>query len=225
MGGQSPAGGPDSVPKRGPSDEPLLAPYNAPGPGSDDFNPNDHIWEGGKWWWSTDRHHWWDGAHWTSAIDQSQASSSGSIAAPESSPEQILTGQYSSDGRWWWDGSSWRQTSPDRRWWWDEHDWQPTGTKFSSLPDAKGGAIGFGCISMVVAFFSFFFAGGDLQRGDPGFAAFLGGIAIVLALAAAIWIFVSKGRLALYGWPVAALAISVLATALALGGGLAGGGS
>ncbi len=132
MEGQSPAGGPDSVPKQGPSDEPLLAPYNAPGPGSDDFNPNDHIWEGGKWWWSMDRRHWWDGAHWASAIELPQASSSGSVAAPERSPGPTLTGQYSSDGRWWWDGSSWRQTSPDRRWWWDEHDWRPTGARYHS---------------------------------------------------------------------------------------------
>lgn len=88
MAGQSPAGGPDSVPEQGPSDQPSLAPYNPPGPGSADFNPNDFIWDGGTWR-SPDRRYWWDGSQWTSGEQPVHAditSSSGTQAPTAAGP-------------------------------------------------------------------------------------------------------------------------------------------
>jgi hypothetical protein len=36
---------------------------DAPGPSSDEFDPNKHIWDG-TLWWSLDRGRWWDGTRW-----------------------------------------------------------------------------------------------------------------------------------------------------------------
>jgi hypothetical protein len=37
---------------------------DAPGPGSDDFDPKSHYWDGKTWWSSADKQWWWDGLHW-----------------------------------------------------------------------------------------------------------------------------------------------------------------
>lgn len=42
-------------------DEPVKP--DEPGPGSDDFDPRKHFWDG-KEWWTADRMRWWDGARW-----------------------------------------------------------------------------------------------------------------------------------------------------------------
>lgn len=34
-----------------------------PGPGSDEFDPKQHIWDGTNWW-TMDRQFWWDGTRW-----------------------------------------------------------------------------------------------------------------------------------------------------------------
>src|SRR5260370_37968175 len=39
---------------------------DAPGPSSDEFDPNQHVWDGSVWW-SLDRARWWDGARWQGA--------------------------------------------------------------------------------------------------------------------------------------------------------------
>jgi hypothetical protein len=39
---------------------------DAPGPGSRDFDPKNHYWDGKTWWSSSDKQWWWDGVHWSS---------------------------------------------------------------------------------------------------------------------------------------------------------------
>jgi hypothetical protein len=41
---------------------------DAPSPGSDDFNPKNHFWDG-KTWWSLDRQLRWSGSRWLSRDD------------------------------------------------------------------------------------------------------------------------------------------------------------
>ena len=218
MEGQSPGSGPPQVPDQGPSDQPLIAPYNAPGPGSDDFNPNDHLWDGGTWW-SPDRRYWWDGSQWTSGKQPLQTSGRRSRTTPEGPRQPTSGGLFSDDGRWWWDGHSWRQTSPDHGWWWDGQDWQPTGARYSSIPTATGGAIGLGCTSIAVAAFFLAGSGACFSSGEVFGSAVVGGVVgTVLALAAAVWIFVRKGRPALYLLSVAGLLISVPTAAFGLHG-------
>ena len=214
MEGQSPGGGPGSVPEQGPSDQPLPAPYNPPGPGSADFNPNDFIWDGGTWR-SPDRRYWWNGSQWTSGEQPVQtnittASSTPSLPTPQSA--------FSNDGQRWWDGNSWRQTSPDHSWWWDGQDWQPTGTKPSSMPNATGAAIGLGCTSMAVGVFAIAGSGACSSGELPGFALVVGAIGIGLAFAAAVWISARRGHPALYLLSVTGLLVSVPAMAFGIRG-------
>jgi hypothetical protein len=63
-------------------------------------------------------------------------------AAIETSP---LGARGPSSSEHYWDGNVW--WSQDRRWWWDGTSWRQP----SSIPNAAGGAIGFGCLSMGAA--------------------------------------------------------------------------
>jgi len=38
-------------------------PPSGPGPGSDDFDPKHHVWDGREWW-TADHKFWWDGTRW-----------------------------------------------------------------------------------------------------------------------------------------------------------------
>ena len=38
-------------------------PTTRPRPGSDDFDPKQHFWDGANWW-TADRERWWDGVAW-----------------------------------------------------------------------------------------------------------------------------------------------------------------
>jgi hypothetical protein len=70
-------------------------PTDAPAPGSDDFDPKQHLWDGTDWW-SLDKQRWWDGSQWRSVAAPVDAS-----AAPPPPP------QVSPDGKFYWDGQRW----------------------------------------------------------------------------------------------------------------------
>lgn len=42
--------------------------YQGPSPGSDDFKPKEHRWDGTQWW-TRDRQFWWTGKRWRSVTD------------------------------------------------------------------------------------------------------------------------------------------------------------
>ena len=70
-------------------------PTDAPAPSSDDFDPEQHVWDGTNWW-SLDKQRWWDGSRWRSVAAPVDAS-----AAPPPPP------QVSPDGKFYWDGQRW----------------------------------------------------------------------------------------------------------------------
>jgi hypothetical protein len=73
-------------------------PTDAPAPGSDDFDPKQHLWDGTNWW-SADRQRWWDGSQWRSVDAPAVAAPAASAPPP---PPQV-----SPDGRFYWDGQRW----------------------------------------------------------------------------------------------------------------------
>jgi hypothetical protein len=79
---------------------------DAPGPGADDFNPKNHIWDGTSWW-TLDRSHWWDGNRWQSRDFQPTAQPTVIPPTPADTPLQPSQPQYSPDGRFYWDGQHW----------------------------------------------------------------------------------------------------------------------
>ena len=73
-------------------------PIDAPAPGSDDFDPKQHLWDGTNWW-SLDKQRWWDGSQWRSVA--APAAPVVANAAPPPPP------QVSPDGKFYWDGQRW----------------------------------------------------------------------------------------------------------------------
>lgn len=47
--------------------------FETPGPGSDDFDPRNHTWDGDTWW-TPGRTAWWDGHHWQPSSVQKPSS-------------------------------------------------------------------------------------------------------------------------------------------------------
>ena len=56
-----------------------------PGPGSDDFNRNDHLWFEGEWW-TKNRDFWWDGTRWRHRSEPHVGYVPPSLQAPRRKP-------------------------------------------------------------------------------------------------------------------------------------------
>ncbi len=136
-------------------------PTDAPAPSSDDFDPQQHLWDGTNWW-SLDKQRWWDGSQWRSVAAPVVAS-----AAPSPPP------QVSPDGKFYWDGQRWvpmqaalapeppqpRQLSPDGKYYWDGERWVPVALMDEegiARPPKKGHAlrnVSLGCLGLIVLLF------------------------------------------------------------------------
>jgi len=113
-----------------------------------------------------------------------------------------------------WDGKTW--WSKDRGSWWDGKAWR---TK-DSPATITAGTFAIGCVSVAIALCALGGSGACLSSSEtPGFALVIGPLAVLVALATIVWIFVRKGHPALYLISLVAVLVSVLPIAYAIRGG------